>query len=495
MTHHEREVSHAARSFTNYPVCVLSWTYRPIDMEVFAITHMTGHSTIGEKRVRQLRQGINNQGPVCYWMSRDQRVRDNWALLYSQELALQRNESLIVLFCLVPEFLDATARQYDFMITGLREVETDLRALKIPFRLLTGAPESEIPRFITECGAGALVTDFDPLKIKGEWKEGVANSIDCPVYEVDTHNIVPCWLASPKQEYAARTFRPKITRLVPEFLDDFPPLEIQTRPLSPDLPPTDWPRVMESLNIDKRVAPVTWLRPGEGAGHAALRAFLREGLHSYDKRRNDPTLPGQSDLSPYLHFGQLSAQRIALEVHKTAGAETTAAFMEELVVRRELADNFCFYNEHYDSIEGFPAWAQKTLAEHARDERPVTYDRDRLEGAETHDDLWNAAQMELVIRGKMHGYMRMYWAKKILEWSATPQEALATAIYLNDRYELDGRDPSGYTGCAWSIGGVHDRAWFERPLFGKIRYMSYNGCKSKFAVNSYIQRITELKEE
>jgi len=446
------------------------------------------------KRVRTLHGGIEKEGPVCYWMSRDQRVRDNWALLYGRELARQRNESLIVLFCLVPHFLGATARQYDFMITGLREVEADLRSLQIPFRLLTGSPAREIPRFITECRAGALVTDFDPLKIKGAWKEEVANRIDCPVYEVDAHNIVPCWLASPKQEYAARTFRPKITRLVPEFLDEFPPVEKDHPFRPPDLPRTDWRRVKESLKIDETVAPVTWLRPGEGAGRAALQAFLREGLHSYDERRNDPTLPGQSSLSPYLHFGQLSAQRIALEVHTTAGAETTAAFMEELVVRRELADNFCLYNERYDAVEGFPAWAQKTLAEHARDERPYRYDRDRLERAETHDDLWNAAQMEMVLRGKMHGYMRMYWAKKILEWSGTPQEALATAIYLNDRYELDGRDPNGYTGCAWSIGGVHDRAWFERPVFGIIRFMSYNGCKSKFSVDNYISTINKLKE-
>ena len=166
--------------------------------------------------------------------------------------------------------------------------------------------------------------------------------------------------------------------------------------------------------------------------------------------------------------------------------------LEELVVRRELSDNFCYYNDRYDSVEGFPDCAIQTLRNHREDRRPYAYSLSQLEGAGTHDELWNAAQMEMVKKGKMHGYMRMYWAKKILEWTGSPEEAFEIALYLNNRYELDGRDPNGYAGCAWSIGGVHDRAWFERPLFGKIRYMSYNGCKSKFNVNDYIRQIKHL---
>jgi len=178
---------------------------------------------------------------------------------------------------------------------------------------------------------------------------------------------------------------------------------------------------------------------------------------------------------------------------KASGSnEHNEAFLEELIVRRELSDNYCFYNTHYDMFEGFPPWAQKTLNDHRKDHRPYRYSLSELEEAKTHDDLWNAAQMEMVKRGKMHGYLRMYWAKKILEWTASPEEALHVAIYLNDRYELDGRDTNGYTGIAWSIGGVHDRAWNEREVFGKIRYMSYNGCKSKFNVKSYVERITTL---
>jgi deoxyribodipyrimidine photo-lyase len=169
-----------------------------------------------------------------------------------------------------------------------------------------------------------------------------------------------------------------------------------------------------------------------------------------------------------------------------------AYLADQLIVRRELADNFCLYNPHYDTPQCFPEWAGRTLSDHARDARPYVYARERLEGGETHDDLWNAAQQEMAQSGKMHSYLRMYWAKKILEWTPSPAEALETVIALNDRYELDGRDPNGYAGAAWSVGGVHDRAWGERPVFGKIRYMSYNGCKSKFDVRAYTRRVREM---
>jgi deoxyribodipyrimidine photo-lyase len=235
------------------------------------------------------------------------------------------------------------------------------------------------------------------------------------------------------------------------------------------------------------------ITPGEKAAGKALQNFLKYGINDYEERRNDPSLEGQSGLSPYLHFGQLSSQRVALEVMKSnASKQSRDAFLEELIIRKELSDNFCFYNPNYDSFDGFPAWARKSLDEHRKDKREYRYALEQFEHAGTHDDLWNAAQNEMVIRGKMHGYMRMYWAKKILEWSESPEEAMETAIFLNDKYELDGRDPNGYTGIAWSIGGVHDRAWGERPVFGKIRYMSYHGCKSKFDVKAYIEKVNNL---
>jgi deoxyribodipyrimidine photo-lyase len=444
---------------------------------------------VNRKRVRVLKDGNRKPGPVIYWMSRDQRVRDNWALLYAQELALEETIPLAVIFCLVPQFLNATVRQFGFMLDGLQEVERNLAEKNIPFFLLRGSPALEIPRFVKKYGGGTLIADFDPLRIKREWKETVAGEIGIPLYEVDARNIIPCWIASPKQEYGAYTLRPKIKRALPEFLEDFPGLRKHPIAWREKTEKINWTRAKKMLRIDRTVSEVDWIRTGENAAQKMLREFLSERLPWYHKGRNDPTEDAQSHLSPYLHFGHISAQRIVLEVTKhNADKESQEAFLEELIVRRELSDNFCFYNAHYDNFEGFPDWAQKTLNDHRKDPREPIYSLDDFERADTHDQLWNAAQREMVRRGKMHGYMRMYWGKKILEWTESPEEAIKIAIYLNDRYELDGRDTNGYAGIAWSIGGVHDRAWPERPIFGKIRYMSYNGCKSKFDVMAYREK-------
>jgi deoxyribodipyrimidine photo-lyase len=221
--------------------------------------------------------------------------------------------------------------------------------------------------------------------------------------------------------------------------------------------------------------------------------FINKKLADYDTARNDPSKDGQSGLSPYLHFGQISAQRVALEaLRSTAPEPVKEVFLEELITRRELSDNFCFYQLAYDSPKCFPDWATKTLAKHRRDRREYLYSMKDLEAGRTHDDLWNAAQREMVLHGKMHGYLRMYWAKKILEWTRSPEEAMRIAIHLNDRYELDGRDPNGYAGITWSIGGVHDRPWGERKVFGMVRYMSEKGCRSKFDVDAYRMRVTSM---
>ena len=227
--------------------------------------------------------------------------------------------------------------------------------------------------------------------------------------------------------------------------------------------------------------------PGEIAAKNKLD-LLRDSLAGYDEFRNDPTKDALSNLSPYFHFGHISPQRVALGIKNSSLPEQDKnSFLEEMVVRRELSDNFCEYEPNYDYFEGFHDWAKKTLNEHRNDEREYLYPKEQFEHADTHDPLWNAAQNQMMNKGKMHGYMRMYWAKKILEWSPNPEEAMQVAIDLNDKYELDGRDPNGYAGIAWSIGGIHDRAWFERPVYGKIRYMNYNGCKSKFNVKRYIE--------
>ena len=447
---------------------------------------------INRVRVRPLNQHHPGQGPVVYWMSRDQRVRDNWALLYAQELALSLGQPLGVVFCLAPAFLGATRRQYGFMLKGLQEVAGDLADLNLPFFLLRGEPTRELPGFVAHQRVGAVVSDFSPLRLVRGWKTAVAEGIGVSLEEVDAHNVVPCWVASPKAEYGAYTLRPKLKRLLPEFLEEFPPPVRHPADWAGGRPEIPWQELPATLGLDPDVPEVTWITPGERQARAALTHFLEQKLAFYGERRNDPTLDGQSDLSPYLHFGQIGAQRVALEVESRRGHDTSReAFLEELIVRRELADNFCFYQPHYDTFAGFPAWAQKTLNQHRGDRREYLYSAAELESGRTHDELWNAAQGGMVRRGTMHGYMRMYWAKKILEWTASPEEAQAVAIDLNDRYELDGRDPNGYAGIAWSIGGVHDRAWFERPVFGKIRYMSYKGCRSKFKVEAYINQARE----
>lgn len=442
------------------------------------------------KRVRELKSGTMISGPVIYWMQRDQRVNDNWAMIYAQQKAIELKQELIIVFNLVPDFLEATIRQYSFMLKGLEKVEINLTKLNIPFRIFSGQPQKTIPKYISEIGAGLLITDFNPLKITKSWKNNVKEKISIPFHEVDAHNIVPCWEASDKLEYAAYTIRPKIHRALEIYLDEFSRLKKSAN--NKHLPvKTNWDKIYKSLKVDASVPEIDWLKPGEAAAEKRLIDFLQNKLALYAEKRNDPNKEAVSDLSPYLHFGQISAQRVALAAQPfIEHTESQKSFLEELIVRRELSDNFCHYNPDYDSSDGFHKWAKETLNAHKNDKREFIYSLKQWENAETHDPLWNAAQMEMASTGKMHGYMRMYWAKKILEWSASPEEALATAIYLNDKYELDGRDPNGYTGIAWSIGGVHDRAWTERLVFGKIRYMNYNGCKRKFDVAAYINKHT-----
>jgi deoxyribodipyrimidine photo-lyase len=439
-----------------------------------------------DERIEKLKSGAIKKGVICYWMSRDQRADDNWALYYAQKMALETKSPLVVVFCLVPDFLGATLRQYDFMLKSLEEVENSLLQKNIPFYLLQGRPEREILKFIKQADISFLVTDFDPLKIKRRWKVEIAQKIKIPFYEIDAHNIVPCRVASNKQEYGAHTIRSKIKRLLPEYLTEIAQIKRHSYNKS-FAKRTDWGKIYRNLKVDKSVNPVKWLLPGEAEAKKVLYKFIKEKLKNYPLHRNDPNKKGISNLSPYLHFGQIFAQRVALEVKKSNAPKTAKeAFLEELVVRRELSDNFCLYNSNYDSSQGFPNWALKTLKAHLKDKREYLYSPANLENAKTHDPLWNTAQKEMVLHGKMHGFLRMYWCKKILQWTKDYKTALRISIYLNDKYELDGRDPNGYTGIMWAIGGVHDRPWGGRKVFGNIRYMSYDGCRKKFDVDKYI---------
>jgi len=441
-------------------------------------------------RVRALSPNAPNQGPVVYWMRRDQRADDNWALLHAAVLARRAGVPLLVLFALDAGAAGATARHCDFLLRGLAGTEDDLRAQNIPLVLRLGDPARVAPAFLREVGAGTCVVDFDPQRLPQSRTQAAAAAFDGAFVEVDAHNVVPCFFASPRREYAAATFRPKIHRLLAEFLEPFPDLPAFPAANLAGFAPVDWDAAAGSVTADARVGPVEDAVPGAAAATQTLAAFIGERLNAYAARRNDPNAGVVSTLSPYFHYGQLAPQRAALAAlaaksRAPAGAD---AFLEELIVRRELADNYCHYAPDYDQFSALPDWAKKTLAAHADDVRPSLYDPAAFEAAATHSELWNAAQRQLVRTGRLHGYMRMYWAKKILEWSASPEAAIAVALTLNDRYALDGNDPNGVVGVLWSVGGLHDRPWANRPVFGQVRYMNERGCRRKFDVDAYIAR-------
>ena len=441
-----------------------------------------------KRRIRFISKKKIN-GPIIYWMSRDQRVEDNWALIYAQSIAQKHEKPLLVVFCLQSKFLNALQRAFNFMLEGLRKVEQSLHNLNIPFIILVGEPEVLLTQFIEDHQIGMLITDFSPIRLKQTWIEGLKRDLKITFCEVDSHNIIPCWYCSHKKEYAAYTLRSKINDKLNEFLEEFPKLKEHSYESSESFEDNDW-KDLDKTNKKEYESNVSFrFVPGEGAAQNKLEDFIKNKFSSYASDRNDPNKDATSNLSPYLHFGHISAQRIVLECQKIKKRmQLKGTFYDEIIVRRELSDNFCFYEPNYDTMDGFPDWAQQSLNSHRNDPREYIYTLEELEGAQTHDDAWNAAQVQMITTGKMHGYMRMYWGKKILEWTESPEDAMEIAILLNNRYELDGRDPKGYAGIAWSIGGVHDRAWRERNIFGKVRYMSYDGLKRKFNLDPYIEK-------
>ncbi len=467
------------------------------------------------ERVRLLKRSEpRGKSYILYWMQASVRSEYNHALEYAVYLANRESLPLLVTFALTDEFPEANLRHYWFLMEGLRELPEALALRGIHFSLLKGYPPAAAAYLAA--AARAVVLDRGYLEIQRRWREELAETVSAPIYQVESEVVVPVEVASEKEEYTAATLRPKINRHLHRFLKP-----VETLPLAeelrargpgllqgaPVLPGeitfgqrlyriealdagaiTSPEAVLEQLpGIDDSVAPVDWIRGGTSAAKETLRRFLDGGLEEYDEARNDPGREGQSNLSPYLHFGQISPVYIALEAQKRGGAGV-GAFLEELIVRRELSMNFCFYNERYDSYDSLPEWARKSLSEHISDPRPYSYDVKTLEAAETDDPYWNAAQLEMVRSGKMHGYMRMYWGKKILEWADSPREGFRRALYLNNKYELDGRDPNSYAGVAWCFG-KHDRGWPERPVFGKVRYMNANGLRRKFnRIDHYVNR-------
>lgn len=436
------------------------------------------------ERITTIRSIAAEGKSVLYWMSREQRVGANFGLLAASEYAAKKSLALIVAFCVAPEFLGASPEIFAFMGEGLREVETELAEKNIPFCLLHGEPPKELAAFAKNAEAQAVFVDFDPLRIKQSWLNELKAVFGGSIYEVDSRNVVPARLVSNKKEFAAYTIRPKIHRLLPQFLT--PPPKLQ--------PQSGVHKFYENdFSIFDALPKNSYFKGGRAEALRLLKRFTAKRLDSYVANRNDPTKDACSELSAYLHFGQISSLEVALAVDAAkANEESKAAYLEELIVRRELAENFCLYCADYDNENSLEPWAKANMTATDEEPREYIYGVEEFENGATHDELWNAAQTELKIKGKIHGYMRMYWAKKILEWTPSTKEAFRIAVYLNDKYALDGRDPNGYAGIAWSLGGVHDRAWPSRKVFGKVRYMNYNGCKAKFDVKKYILKIKEL---
>ncbi|MCU0628367.1 MAG: deoxyribodipyrimidine photo-lyase [Methanoregulaceae archaeon] len=453
---------------------------------------------IQEERIKDLSQKPLKKGRyVLYWMQAAPRVTCNHAYQYAVRMADHLSLPLIACFNLIPGYLEAARPHYRFMTEGLLALSKTLNDQGVRFVIITGSPGAALLALGDD--AALVVTDRGYLRFQKRWREQVAHELECPLVQVETDVIVPVTIASPKEEWSAATFRKKITSRLDRFLM---PLE-QKKPARSSLD-MDAGSVKEETietlvnkvsgdnpgkNRSGQPDPLPW-SGGENSAQDILYRFIRENLDRYPAYRNDPETGVLSCMSPYLHFGQISPLFIAHKILETK-SPSAGTYLEELIVRRELSINFVHYNPLYDEFSGLPDWAKKTLSDHSGDQREYTYRFSEFESAVTHDPYWNAAQREMVLTGKMHGYMRMYWGKKILEWSETPEEAYRTALALNNRYELDGRDPNGYAGIAWCFG-KHDRAWQERPVFGKIRYMNAAGLNRKFDAGRYVARIEAL---
>ncbi|MFW5907957.1 MAG: deoxyribodipyrimidine photo-lyase [Candidatus Natronoplasma sp.] len=457
-----------------------------------------GFEDIQEERSSLLNEEkIKERNCILYWMQRSQRSEYNHALEYSILMGDRLEVPVVALFCLTDRFEDANLRHYRFMLEGLKETENQLEERGIGFWMYSGDPKEVVPKAAEK--ASMVVTDKAYLDFLRRWRKKISESVEVPMVEVESDVIVPVEEASSKEEYAARTIRPKINEKLDEYLV---PLEKRRPKRSSfeleidieELELEDLETVLSELEIDDGVKPVDSFTGGTGPAEKHLENFFDQKLVGYDELGNDPSKDHLSNLSPYLHFGQISPLYVALEVEKRRNEENekdVEAFLEQLIVRRELAFNFVYYNKDYDSLECVPDWAWETLKDHEDDDREYIYSREEFEEAETHDEYWNAAQKEMLKTGKMHGYMRMYWGKKILEWSETPEEAYETALYLNNKYELDGRDPNGFAGVAWCFG-KHDQGWKERDVYGKVRYMNANGLKRKFDMEEYLDKIEKL---
>ena len=447
------------------------------------------------ERVRELNDKDVQAGPyVLYWLQSSQRAELNHALEYALARANELDLPLLVAFGLMDDYPEANLRHYHFMLEGLRDVEQALKERNVKFVLQRGAPDDVALKLAQD--AALVVCDRDYLRLQRQWRERLAQEATCSVVQVESNVVVPVELASAKKEHAARTLRPRLTKHLGRFLVELPPVKPKHPPSGLDVHGedlSDLGGLLGKLKLEQQIPPVSLFRGGTAAAKEVLEAFLTN-FGAYAKNRNQPQTNDVSHMSKYLHYGQISPVYVALEVQKAGANPNTDGYLEELIIRRELPMNFVFYEPDYDKYSALPEWARRTLAEHRGDEREYVYTREQLRNAETHDPYWNAAMRELRFTGYMHNYMRMYWGKKILEWSDTPETAFETTLNLNNTYFLDGRDANSFANVAW-VFGQHDRGWTERAVYGKVRYMSAGGLERKADPKGYVKKVDALVEE
>ncbi len=451
---------------------------------------------INSKRVKKLNKKPLQKGEyVLYWMQAAQRAHYNPALEFAVEQANEKNLPLLVFFGLTPNFPEGNARHYYFLLEGLARVKEDLGDRGIELIVWQTEPFAGVKKL----GERALmvVTDGGYLEIEKTWRKQAAIALECLLVQVETNTVVPVEEVSSKEEYAAYTFRKKQKPHLPRYLVESEQIPIKKKSLNffdfPSIMLSDLDRIIGDLKIPSSPGRVEKIKGGTGEALKSLDYFLDNKLDKFHEKAGDPAWDWQSGLSPYLHFGQISPVYVALKTldRESPGEED---FLEQLLVRRELSFNFVNFNPFYSGPleKMLPEWAWNTLRSHENDSREYLYSTEEFENASTHDEYWNAAQKEMVVTGKMHGYMRMYWGKKILEWSRTPENAFSLCLYLNNKYNLDGRDPNSFAGVSWCFG-KHDRAWTERYIFGKVRYMNEKGLERKFDMGKYLEKVGTKK--
>ena len=434
---------------------------------------------------------------VLYWMQQSQRALHNPALTHAIEIANDAGVPVRVVFGIMDQFPEANERHYTFMLEGLQETRCTLAQRGIPMEVYHGHPVDVALEHAAD--AVELVVDRGYLRHQRAWRKRVADEAPCHVVQVEGDVVVPVEVPTDKPEYAARTIRPKIHDHLDRFLRV--PASLTPEHTGEDvetagLPLDDVSSVIAQLSLNDRVPAVSSLfRGGTFEAKAILDDFLETQLAGYDDNRNQIHTHAVSHMSKYLHFGQVSPVWLAQQIQQSGGpAEDVDSYIEELIVRRELAINHVYFcPDTYDDWACLPEWARDTLLEHAEDEREYVYNLEAFEQSRTHDPYWNAAMKEMRDTGYMHNYMRMYWGKKILEWTPDPQTALQWTLHLNNKYFLDGRDPNSYANVLW-IFGLHDRGWKERPVYGKTRYMSQNGLKRKADPDAYVDKVNRLAQ-